>query len=62
MCLGEASDLVAHRESTNYVLMANNELVAGDSEGASIDDEILSCMILMLTLKMSMRFYLNSAW
>lgn len=49
LCLGEVSGLVAHRDSTNC---AESGLVAGGGECSSTDEEILSCTILMLMLKM----------
>lgn len=57
LCLGEVGDLVAHRVSTNYVLIADNELVASDNADASMHVDILSCTILMLTLRMTLALY-----
>lgn len=45
--------MVAHRDSTNYALMAESGLVAGGGESASTDVEILSSIILILMLKMT---------
>jgi hypothetical protein len=42
--LREVSDLVAHRDSRNYVLRADDRLVAGDNEGASIAVDILCAL------------------
>lgn len=53
LCLGEVSGLVAHRDSTHCALMAESGLVAGGGESSSTDEEILSCTILMLMLKMT---------
>lgn len=52
LCLGEVGDLVAHRVSTNYVLIAGNELVTSDNADASMHIDIL-----MLTLKMTLTLY-----
>lgn len=56
LCLGEIGDLVAHRVSTNYVLIAD-ELVTSDNAEASMHFNILSCTILMLMLRMTLVLY-----